>query len=295
MVRSGARTDSSRVTMVEYGRIASVADRIGNWYKLKFDGGTSGWVRGDLLKPLTAAMLAHAGASTSGRSIRRRTSEALVARKSTKESSPRRSVTREATTTTKRSTRRATPSYTETVALNDSDRDGVIGTAMSRMGTRYRWGGTTPAGFDCSGFTGYVYARNGKRLPRTASEQSKQGQSVNKGELKKGDLVFFKTTRSSRVSHVGIYVGEGKFVHASSGGGRVRVNNLSDSYYQKRFAGAKRVSGGSSSSSSSKSRKSSEAESKPKQEEAKSEVATKSVVADDPKPATVKGTDVVGR
>lgn len=295
LVRSGARTDSSRVTMVEYGRIASVADRIGNWYKLKFDGGTIGWVRGDLLKPVTAAMLAHAGASTSGRSIRRRTSEALVARKSTKEASPRRSVVREASASTKRSTRRATPSYTETVALSDNDRDGVIGTAMSRMGTRYRWGGTTPAGFDCSGFTGYVYARNGKRLPRTANEQSKQGQSVGKGELKKGDLVFFKTTRSNRVSHVGIYVGEGKFVHASSGGGRVRVNNLSDSYYQKRFAGAKRVSGGSGSSvGSSKSRSTKEVAAKT-QEDSKPEVATKTVVSEDPKPATVKGTDVVGR
>jgi hypothetical protein len=181
------------------------------------------------------------------------------------------------------------------VALSDTDREGVIGTAMSRLGTRYRWGGTTPAGFDCSGFTGYVYSRNGKSLPRTASEQSKQGQKVSRDGLKEGDLVFFKTTRSDRVSHVGIYVGEGKFVHASSGGGRVRVNNLSDDYYSKRFAGARRVAGGGSSSSSSESRSKSKSHlSEPKSEPIDG-AAPKVETPEEPKSAPVKGTDVTGR
>jgi len=286
LVRSGARTDASRVTLVEYGRIASVADRIGSWYKLKFSGGTVGWVRGDMLKPVTAAMIARATPSTGTRTIKRRTDETFVARRS---SPTRRPVSNGASV--RRGSRGASPSYTnDTVALSDGDRAGVVGTAMSRLGTRYRWGGTTPSGFDCSGLTTYAFARNGKRLPRTASEQSKQGQSVGKGSLKEGDLVFFKTTRSSRVSHVGIYVGAGKFVHASSGGGRVRVNNLSDNYYSKRFAGAKRVSGGSS---SSKSKSTKEVASK-KEDVVKTESIEKEV-SEDPKPPVVKGTDAIGR
>lgn len=302
LVRSGARTDSARVTMVEYGRFATVADRIGSWYKLKFSGGTVGWVRGDMLKPVSAALVAQAERETGVKSIRRHVQEqdTRVARN---EKQPVRRVASNPRATTAvayhTSTRRhvTIPAPSETVALNEGDREGLIGTAMSRLGTRYRWGGTTPSGFDCSGFTGYVYSRHGKRLPRTAKEQATQGQSVSRNGLKKGDLVFFRTTRSDRISHVGIYVGEGKFVHASSGGGKVRVNNLSDSYYSKRFAGAKRVSGVASGESgehktSSKSKKESDSK------DAKSEKSEKTVVAEpasDPQPQPTKGTDAVGR
>lgn len=304
LVRAGARTDSPRVTMVEYGRFATVADRIGNWYKLKFSGGTVGWIRGDLLKPVSAHDMALAIKDTTPVRVRERNTETLVARRSSSTSSSTRKRlerevaspvrTRSSSSTKSTSRRNSYADNSNVVALNDSDRDGVIGTAMSRMGTRYRWGGTTPAGFDCSGFTGYVYARNGKRLPRTAAEQSRQGQSVGRDSLKKGDLVFFKTTRSDRVSHVGIYVGDGKFVHASSGGGRVRVNNLSDSYYSKRFAGAKRVNGGSSKSSDTSSSKPKSTKSKDIAEEVSS-TESKAPVVEDPKPQTVKGTDAVGR
>lgn len=283
IVRSGARTNSSRVAMVEIGRIASVADRIGSWYKLKFDGGTVGWVRGDLLKPVTASMLASVR-RVAKPTIRRRAESSYIARNTAR---PRSSRPTYASARTRRS---SSPDYSNTVALSDSDREGVIGTAMSRMGTRYRWGGTTPAGFDCSGFVGYVYSRNGKRLPRTASEQSKQGQSVGKGNLKKGDLVFFRTTRSSRVSHVGIYVGEGKFVHASSGGGRVKVSSLSDSYYSKRFAGAKRVSASKGSSSRAKAEKT---EAKIESPESKADKTVEAPV--ETSPSQPKGADTVGR
>ncbi|MBL8066588.1 MAG: C40 family peptidase [Chthonomonadaceae bacterium] len=310
IVRSGARADSSRVTLVEYGRFATVVDRIGDWYKVKFAGGTAGWVRGDLLRPIKASEMALALRSTKPveerETVRERpvARERLAVRRSNDEGSVRDRVMRVARTsptksnsnrTRTSSTKRYSPSYESSVALSEEDRDGVVGTALSRLGTRYRWGGTTPAGFDCSGLTSYAYARNGKRIPRTAAEQARQGQSVGKDGLKKGDLVFFRTTRSSRISHVGIYVGEGKFVHASSGGGRVRVNNLSDSYYSKRFAGAKRVSGAKGSGgskSSSKASKSSEEASNKKVEEVSEEPTGK---PEDPKPQLVRGTDTVGR
>lgn len=121
----------------------------------------------------------------------------------------------------------------------DTDTD-VVRTAYAYRGVPYHFGGTSRNGFDCSGFTGYVYRKKGVSLPRTAAEQFSRGKRVSSKELKAGDLVFFHTTRRG-VSHVGIYAGEGKFVHASSGGGRVRVDSLSSGYYKSRLVGARRV------------------------------------------------------
>ena len=116
----------------------------------------------------------------------------------------------------------------------------VIQTAYSYRGTPYRFGGTSRKGFDCSGFTGYIYGKKGVSLPRTAREQFGRGQRVSSKEMKAGDLVFFHTTRPG-ISHVGIYAGNGKFVHASSSGGTVRVDSLHSGYYKKRLVGARRV------------------------------------------------------
>ena len=113
---------------------------------------------------------------------------------------------------------------------------------------------------------------------------------MGKDNLKKGDLVFFKTTRSDRISHVGIYIGEGKFVHASSGGGKVRVNNLSDGYYSKRFAGAKRVAKADEEGSSKAASKS-----KDSTKDSSESHAEKSEKVQDSKPQSSKNTDAVGR
>ena len=100
-------------------------------------------------------------------------------------------------------------------------------------------GGTSLAGFDCSGFTSYVYKNLGLTLPRTSQAQFKTGTAVSKTNLREGDLVFFNTSGRG-VSHVGIYVGNGKFSHSSSSRG-VTITSLSDSYWSKRYVGAKRV------------------------------------------------------
>jgi cell wall-associated NlpC family hydrolase len=112
--------------------------------------------------------------------------------------------------------------------------------ASSFLGVRYRYGAASRSATDCSGFTTQVFKSQGVKLPRTAREQSSRGQKVSRGELKAGDLVFFNT-RGSRVSHVGIYKGNGKFIHASSGGGKVMESSLDEGYYKRRFAGARRV------------------------------------------------------
>jgi hypothetical protein len=110
------------------------------------------------------------------------------------------------------------------------------------VGVNYRRGGTSPdSGFDCSGFVQAVFRDAlGKLLPRTAREQSKIGEVVDKSELKPGDLVFFNTMRRA-FSHVGIYLGDNHFMHAPRPGGEIRVENMSQSYWMKRYNGARRI------------------------------------------------------
>ncbi|WEN42545.1 Murein DD-endopeptidase MepH [Thauera sp. GDN1] len=118
----------------------------------------------------------------------------------------------------------------------------LVDEALSYLGIRYRFGGTSPAtGLDCSGLVLNVF-RNavGLNLPRTAGEMAKLGDRIGRQELKPGDLVFFNTMRRA-FSHVGIYLGDGKFVHAPSSGGKVRVENISNRYWAQRFNGARRL------------------------------------------------------
>lgn len=119
----------------------------------------------------------------------------------------------------------------------------AIDQAMDLLGIRYRRGGTSPeAGFDCSGFVSHVFREGlGLILPRSSKEMSKAGEIVNRDELRPGDLVFFNTMRKA-FSHVGIYLGDNQFVHAPRSGGLVRVEDLRDSYWIKRFNGARRIS-----------------------------------------------------
>lgn len=115
----------------------------------------------------------------------------------------------------------------------------LVGTALDLRGIRYRDGGTDPQGFDCSGFTQYVFARHGIALPRAVREQYGIGQDV-RDDLAPGDLLFF-TTVEPGASHVAISVGGDEFVHAPSSTGVVRVEHLSARYWAQRFLGARRV------------------------------------------------------
>jgi cell wall-associated NlpC family hydrolase len=115
----------------------------------------------------------------------------------------------------------------------------IINYSMNFLGTPYVWGGTTPSGFDCSGFTKYVYGNFGYSLNRTAAQQLNNGYAVTSLEV--GDLVFFGNTYSSSAAatHVGIYIGNNQFIHSAAGG--VKITSLSDSYYASRYVGARRI------------------------------------------------------
>jgi cell wall-associated NlpC family hydrolase len=116
----------------------------------------------------------------------------------------------------------------------------LVGTALQLRGTPYLDGGASPRGFDCSGFTQYVFAQYGVGLPRSVEDQYRRGSRIDSKDLSDGDLLFFATT-SRGPSHVGIVIGSDQFVHAPSSTGVVRVERLSADYWSQRFVGARRV------------------------------------------------------
>lgn len=118
-------------------------------------------------------------------------------------------------------------------------RSKVIQYAYKFLGRPYIWAAEGPSSFDCSGYTSYVYGKFGYDLPHYTGYQVEMGDEIPKDKLKMGDLIFFNTTGAN--SHVGIYIRNGNFIHASSGKGSVTVSNLSNSYYASRFSEARRI------------------------------------------------------
>lgn len=118
-------------------------------------------------------------------------------------------------------------------------RQRIVNTAKQYIGAPYVWGGTSPKGFDCSGFVQFVFAKHDVSLPRTSSQQWGVGSWVSRENLRPGDLVFFNTNGQG-VSHVGIYIGNGQFIHSSSSRG-IMISELSNRYWAPRYIGAKQV------------------------------------------------------
>lgn len=118
----------------------------------------------------------------------------------------------------------------------------VLNTAKDMLGVKYRYGGSHPSrGFDCSGLVQYTHKAAGIHLPRTTSAQYRASRPIQKRYLKPGDLVFFKTAVSRAISHVGIYLGNNKFIHAPSSGKQVKINSMTEKYWRNRFTAAGRV------------------------------------------------------
>lgn len=123
----------------------------------------------------------------------------------------------------------------------------IIDTAVQFLGTPYKWGGASTSGFDCSGLTQYVYSKNGVNIPRTAQEQYNSGIAVDESQLQEGDLVFFNGYKGKNgVGHVGIYAGNGQYIHAPKSGDVVKISSLSS---RSDYVGARRYIVGDSSPS----------------------------------------------
>ena len=144
--------------------------------------------------------------------------------------------------TKKKRTKVADSTKSATLKQNPKRIKKIFSIAKKELGKRYVWGSVGPKTFDCSGFTSYVYKKVGIHIPRTSREQAKYGKLVERSQLKPGDLIFFDTDLHRKgIDHVGIYIGDNKFIHASSARKRVIVTSLNKSFYNQRFRLARRV------------------------------------------------------
>jgi cell wall-associated NlpC family hydrolase len=226
-VRRRPNTSAAKVTSVESGEPVTLLDRESGWYKLRTENGDQGWVKGTYLKALSTQAVARAVKHADTRVAMVADTDGLSKKKKSTKVTPKKAAP-------KSSTRVAMKSTNSTVET-------LLEKANSFRGTRYSWGGMSRSATDCSGFTSQVFRAIGVKIPRTAMEQSGIGHPIPKGQLKPGDLVFFRTGRSVRINHVGIYIGSGHFIHASSGGGQVMESSLSEGYYLRCYATARRV------------------------------------------------------
>lgn len=205
-MRSGPSTTDSVVTQVYGSELVQIIGFNCDWYKVIYEGQT-GYIRSDLVtltqKPScnTGTACPTAGVSSSGSS----------------------------------STSYAAPAVSTTQQL--------VEFSKKYIGYPYVWGGTSPSGFDCSGFTTYVYKQFGYSLNRTANAQASNGYAVSRENLIPGDLVLFTRTYSSSVpvTHVGIYIGNGQFIHAANSSTGVVISSLTEGYYASRYYGARRI------------------------------------------------------
>lgn len=202
-LRAEPSTQGRRLGTLPAGTRVQILETKWDWHRVRTASGSTGWVGGFLVKVTQSRPVASArsGRPSGSRSVARRPS-----------APPR-------------------PSAASSSAVR---------TAMNHLGDRYRYGGSSRGGFDCSGFTRYVYAKHGVVLPHNSAAQFQKGTPVGKGELQPGDLVFF-SRGGRRIGHVGVYVGGGKFVHASNPRGGVRVDSLTTGTYARTYVGARRV------------------------------------------------------
>jgi cell wall-associated NlpC family hydrolase len=119
----------------------------------------------------------------------------------------------------------------------DPRRESIVNTAKKYLGARYRRGGNSPSGFDCSGYVRYVFDKNGISLPRSAARQFDAGRKIEYEEMKPGDLLFFMIDKQT-VSHVAIYIGKNRFIHAPSNGKSVSYSSMHERYWQESYAGS---------------------------------------------------------
>ena len=258
-MRSGASTTSSILGVYNTGTEMAITGESGNWYKVSY-GGKDGYVSKDYMtttKPSSGGSTSQTG-YIKGNDVRLRsgagTSYSILGTYNNGTPLTITGTSGDWTAVTingvKGYVNSAYVSTTKTEGGNGggstpstSIGETIVATAKQYMGAPYVYGGMSPSGFDCSGFVNYVYKLCGYSMSRVASSiYNNNGTYVEKANLQIGDLVFF-ASNSSSIGHVGIYIGNGQFIHSSSGAGCVVISDLSSSYYLKNYVGAKRIAG----------------------------------------------------
>ena len=223
-LRSNPTTSSEILDQLSSGEEAYIIGFNCGWYKVQYDGST-GYIRSDLLD-LTEVPYENTGSDSSPKYF--------------VDGDPISSGSQETETVEEESAASSNASSSAS-SSSSSAGDAIVAAAKEYLGVPYVWGGASPSGFDCSGFTQYVLRICGYSINRTATAQLDNGYSVSYSDLQPGDLVFFHNTYNTDApaSHVGIYVGGGEFIHA--GGSYVKISSLSSDYYATRYVGARRI------------------------------------------------------
>ena len=220
-VRKEPNTSSEELHSLSRNDKVEIIGQTGNWYKINLDG-EIGYVSAKYISDTKVAETT----SRSGSTLRNE------------------NITNETTATKEEITNvEETPAQTATeTSTSGTTGAAVVEYAKQYLGYKYISGGTSPStGFDCSGFTQYVYKHFGISINRTSGAQINNGVAVEKSDLQPGDLVIFNNDANTRIGHVGIYVGDGNFIHASNPSDGVKITTLTTGYYQKRYVGARRV------------------------------------------------------
>lgn len=236
-IRAGAGTESAILDYAPAGAVLLVTQAArqdkqgGVWYGIDYDGST-GWVAG--------LFVARTDADTTRRGATSPAAAPVALPGSPPAPAP---TTPTATSSPPTPTAPAQSSATPAPALAPPANRGqsIANTALKYVGVKYSWGGTTPAGWDCSGMVGYVYSEaTGQTLPRTTQEQYTTGKPVAANDIQAGDIVFFANTFGPGITHNGIALGDGRFVHARSENSGTVISSLTDAYWSAQFAGARR-------------------------------------------------------
>ena len=222
-VRSGAGTSHSELGKAKRNEKAYIIGINNGWYRVIFED-TVGYIRSDYLD-LTEAPYENKSSSKTPRFFRGGKSTGTDVSAGALNGS---------SSTSSGST------STSSTSTGSASGNKIVATAKQYLGVPYKWGGTDPSGFDCSGFVYYVLRCNGINVSRTQVPMYSEGTPVSKSNLQPGDLVFFQNTYKAGLSHVGIYVGDGQFIHAPSSGRVVSYADLNSDYYVAHYYGAAR-------------------------------------------------------
>lgn len=233
-VRSGAGTSYSEVNQAKRGEKAYIIGIKDGWYKVIFEN-TIGYIRSDYVD-LTETPYENKSSAKSPKFFRGGNSTGVAPSASALNGSSSSSGSVSSGSSSSGSVSSGGSTSTGSTATGDR----IVATAKQYLGVPYKWGGTDPSGFDCSGFVYYVLRSLGFNVSRTLTAMYTQGTPVSKSSLQPGDVVFFQNTYKAGLSHVGIYVGNGQFIHAPSSGKVVSYTNLYTNYYIEHYYGAVR-------------------------------------------------------